>query len=103
MPFPSRSTYELTHPETNHSSTIHPDEITNKKKTPQLRYTIPRFVQELQWGGGVLLAHWFYYRRNYNPLEIKNRPKTLLSDLTDEQFAFMVESYTSMGRICTFD
>ena len=70
----------------------------------QLRYTIPRFVQELQWGGGVLLTHWFYYRRNLNPLEMagNSRSKTLLSDLTDEQFGFMVESYRTMGTMCAF-
>lgn len=51
----------------------------------------------------MLLAHWFYYRRNYNPLEIKNRSKTLLSDLTEEQFDFMVESYKTMGTICKCD
>jgi len=57
---------------------------------------MPEFVQELHNSANILLAHWHYYRRGIDPLLIENRESTMLSELTSEEYKFVVKAYTQM-------
>ncbi|CAI4212996.1 unnamed protein product [Parascedosporium putredinis] len=61
---------------------------------PQKGYSLPQFVEELQFGANVLLAYWHYYRTDEDPLEVDclDRHRSRLMDLTAEQFTFIQKS-----------
>jgi len=62
------------------------------------RYSLPGFVEELQQGANVLLYHWHYYRRKVDPslLTGRDRQKTMLKAMTEEEFGFIQKSWLDM-------
>jgi hypothetical protein len=66
----------------------------------QTPYSIPIFVSELHNGANMLLLHWHYFRRGEDPTSLaKGREKSQLSELTEEQFKFVIESYHRFREI----
>lgn len=52
-------------------------------------------MTEVQKGANIILAHWHYYKRDYDPLnmDLRQREKTFLNFLEIEQLSFLVQSY----------
>ncbi|KAK3331053.1 hypothetical protein B0H66DRAFT_613055 [Apodospora peruviana] len=71
------------------------DAIANSAES---RYSLPHFVEELQMGANIILVHWHYYRRQANPLTITDQLDSPLSELTPEEFDFVVKSYKFMEK-----
>ncbi|KAJ2903846.1 uncharacterized protein MKZ38_009229 [Zalerion maritima] len=66
-----------------------------------MRYTIPNFVTDLQYGANVMLAHWQYYKKDIDPLnlDIRAREKSQLNFLDAEQLMFIVQSHREAAKM----
>ncbi|PHH67739.1 hypothetical protein CDD80_562 [Ophiocordyceps camponoti-rufipedis] len=60
----------------------------------KFRYSLPGFVEDLQDGCNNMLMHWHYYNCKAwpNPDDPFNRHKTLLSELTSDQYDLVMET-----------
>ncbi|KAJ6441323.1 endo-polygalacturonase PG1 [Purpureocillium lavendulum] len=62
----------------------------------RFRYSIPKFVEELQEGCNNILMHWHYYNCKPwpDPSEPWCRHKSFLADLSSEQYDLVMETMT---------
>ncbi|KXJ92501.1 hypothetical protein Micbo1qcDRAFT_160243 [Microdochium bolleyi] len=59
-------------------------------------YSLPLFVEQLQFGANIVLLHWHYYKRGFNPLRTdwsSVKDKAIWSTLTMEQRQFLCDSW----------
>ena len=61
-------------------------------------------MTELQRGANIILAHWHYYKKDFDPLnmDIRMREKTCLNFLTVEQLTFIVQSFRDAAKKRTY-
>jgi hypothetical protein len=58
----------------------------------KIRYTLPRFVEELHLGASILLSHFHYYNGDMDPfnLDWKHRYTTRLAHLSSREASFLI-------------
>ncbi|KAK7750244.1 hypothetical protein SLS62_007874 [Diatrype stigma] len=58
-------------------------------------YSLPEQVEAIQEGANIILSHWHYYKRGFNPLKTDWKKakgkKTVWAELTEDEIAHLVQ------------